>query len=99
MNPPAAAPAPVSMFEDRLFERGKDRADDSLPESELSPEVSLIRPHFADNIVGQSTVMNEVLRQVAIVAPMNPTVLILGETGTGKELIAQAIHSSGTRRN
>jgi formate hydrogenlyase transcriptional activator len=41
----------------------------------------------------------EVLRQVAIVAPMDSTVLILGETGTGKELIADAIHRQSSRRN
>src|SRR5262245_41940883 len=49
--------------------------------------------------IGESAVMREVLRQVAIVAPMNTTVLILGETGTGKELIADAIHRMSSRRN
>src|SRR5262245_27920764 len=50
-------------------------------------------------IIGKSAVLREVLRQVAIVAPMDSTVLILGETGTGKELIADAIHRRSSRRN
>src|SRR5262249_18680782 len=50
-------------------------------------------------IVGQCAVLREVLRQVAIVAPMDSTILILGETGTGKELIADAVHRQSSRRN
>lgn len=53
----------------------------------------------ADDIVGQSAAMKEVLREASIVAPTESTVLILGETGTGKELIAQVIHSWGARRD
>ena len=50
-------------------------------------------------IIGESAALREVLRQVTIVAPMDSTVLILGETGTGKELIADAIHRQSSRRN
>jgi formate hydrogenlyase transcriptional activator len=50
-------------------------------------------------IIGESPSLREVLRQVAVVAPMDSTVLILGETGTGKELIADAIHRRSPRRN
>jgi PAS domain S-box-containing protein len=55
--------------------------------------------HNFDEIVGQSAVLNSVLDQVRLVAPTDSTVLILGETGTGKELIARAIHSAGARRD
>lgn len=48
-------------------------------------------------IVGQSPVFRDVLRQVAQVAGTPSTVLILGETGTGKELLAHAIHNSSAR--
>jgi transcriptional regulator with GAF, ATPase, and Fis domain len=52
---------------------------------------------FAD-IVGQSPAIQTVLARVAQVAPMPTTVLLLGETGTGKELLAHAIHDRSPRR-
>ncbi len=48
--------------------------------------------HNFEEIIGSSTAMKRVLGQVEVVAPTAATVLILGETGTGKELIARAIH-------
>jgi len=50
-------------------------------------------------IVGQSNILTCVFSQVEQVAPMNATVLLLGETGTGKGVVARAIHSSSTRKN
>jgi formate hydrogenlyase transcriptional activator len=50
-----------------------------------------------EDIVGSSEVLRQVLRQVAKVALSDSTVLILGETGTGKELIARAIHKRSKR--
>jgi formate hydrogenlyase transcriptional activator len=52
-----------------------------------------------DEIVGGSGVLRDVLRQVAQVAPTNSTVLVLGETGTGKEVIARAIHHASGRKD
>src|SRR5580700_8673412 len=49
-------------------------------------------------VVGKSPALQAVFEQVERVAPTNATVLIQGETGTGKELIAQAIHSASSRR-
>ncbi|OGU13637.1 MAG: Fis family transcriptional regulator [Geobacteraceae bacterium GWC2_53_11] len=54
--------------------------------------------NFGD-IVGQSSVLSRVFLQVEQVAPMNATVLLTGETGTGKGVVARAIHSSSTRKN
>jgi formate hydrogenlyase transcriptional activator len=54
-------------------------------------------PCFED-IVGRSPALQKVLDQVAIVAPTDSTVLLHGETGTGKELIARAIHKLSSRR-
>ncbi len=52
-----------------------------------------------EEIVGKSTSLKRVLKQISIVAPTDATVLILGETGTGKELIARAIHRLSARQN
>jgi len=56
-------------------------------------------PREFDQIVGNSPELERVLEQVKDVAPTDSTVLIEGETGTGKELIARAIHSSSSRRS
>jgi transcriptional regulator with GAF, ATPase, and Fis domain len=50
-------------------------------------------------IIGQSTVLSQVFLRVEQVAPMNATVLLLGETGTGKGVVARAIHSSSARKD
>lgn len=52
-----------------------------------------------EDIVGRSSPVKSVLKAVETVAPTDATVLLLGETGTGKELIARAIHSLSKRRN
>ena len=52
-----------------------------------------------DNIIGQSDGLKYVLYRAEQVAPMNTTVLILGETGTGKDMIAAAIHDMGPRKD
>jgi formate hydrogenlyase transcriptional activator len=53
--------------------------------------------HFGE-IVGESRALKRILSQVAMVASTDASVLLLGETGTGKELIARAIHGAGDRR-
>ena len=62
----------------------------------LAPEIS--SEHRFKDIVGNSPALRKVLEQVAIVAPTDSTVLLHGETGTGKELIARAIHNLSSRR-
>jgi formate hydrogenlyase transcriptional activator len=52
-----------------------------------------------EEIIGTSTAIKQVLKEVEMVAPTDATVLILGETGTGKELIARAIHRISPRRD
>jgi formate hydrogenlyase transcriptional activator len=55
--------------------------------------------HNFDEIIGRSTALKAVLDKVGRVAPTDATVLIYGETGTGKELFARAIHSNSRRRD
>jgi formate hydrogenlyase transcriptional activator len=52
-----------------------------------------------EEIIGNSAPLRRMMGQVEVVAPTDATVLILGETGTGKELIARAIHRMSPRRN
>src|SRR5579862_6856575 len=52
-----------------------------------------------DGIVGNSEALRDVLAQAEVVAPTDSTVIIYGETGTGKELFASLIHNLSNRRN
>ena len=75
------------------IERLKDRLQ---AESDyLKAEIKVVHPH--GEIIGRSATIKKVLRLVEQVAPTDSTVLIRGETGTGKELIAQAIHRLSSR--
>ncbi len=54
---------------------------------------------FADEILGESELIRDLKDKISRVAPTNATVLITGETGTGKELVARAIHKGSLRKN
>jgi formate hydrogenlyase transcriptional activator len=76
------------------LEQQKDKLDQE--KTYLQDE---IRSEFNfEEIVGKSAALQAVLRQAETVAPTDSTVLILGETGTGKELLARAIHNLSPRR-
>jgi formate hydrogenlyase transcriptional activator len=62
----------------------------------LQPETS--SEYCFEGIIGKSEAIQKVLEQVSIVAPTDATVLLHGETGTGKELVANAIHNLSSRR-
>jgi formate hydrogenlyase transcriptional activator len=74
-------------------------ARDRLEEERLYLESEIRSEHNFEEIVGSSPALRAVLEQVSIVAPTSSTVLLHGETGTGKELIARAIHNNSPRRN
>ena len=69
-----------------------------LADQQLHLETEISSEHCFEDIVGKSPALQKVLDQVAIVAPTDSTVLLHGETGTGKELIARAIHNLSSRR-
>ena len=71
---------------------------EKLNEEKLYLEDEIRTEHNFEEIVGDSAALKNVLKQVQIVAPTDSTVLIQGETGTGKELIARAIHNLSSRR-
>ena len=72
---------------------------EKLNEEKLYLEGEIRTEHNFEEIVGDSAPLKQVLSQIEIVAPTDSTVLIQGETGTGKELIARAIHNLSSRRS
>jgi formate hydrogenlyase transcriptional activator len=74
----------------------EDRRDHLLEEKEYLENEIRLQSEF-DEIVGRSSTMRRLLQTVKTVAPTDATVLVLGETGTGKELIARAIHRLSAR--
>ncbi len=71
---------------------------DRLAKENLYLEEEVRTEHNFDEIVGDSAALRRVLKEVETVAPTGSTVLIRGETGTGKELVARALHDLSPRR-
>jgi formate hydrogenlyase transcriptional activator len=93
-----AAPSFISHFDEH---RAVPPIDGAFPiaDKSLRHEPRQAQSSFLDTIVGRHGGLSAVLSHVATVAPTDATVLISGETGTGKELIAQAIHELSPRHN
>lgn len=79
------------------YTRVVDRAN-RLREEKLYLQDEIRSEYNFEEIVGESPALKRILEQIQTVAPTDSTVLILGETGTGKELIARAIHNLSRRR-
>src|SRR6266403_1877086 len=77
----------------------RKRAEDRLRNETVALREEIARSSMFEEIVGSSESLHKVLAQVSRVAPTDSTVLIQGETGTGKELIARAIHNRSKRVN
>jgi formate hydrogenlyase transcriptional activator len=82
----------------REFKRVTDLRDRLVEENRYLEEQINLENHF-DELIGESTSLREVLKLIEIVAPTDATVLIEGETGTGKELLARAIHRLSPRHD
>ncbi|HZU44942.1 MAG TPA: sigma 54-interacting transcriptional regulator, partial [Terriglobales bacterium] len=72
---------------------------DKLASEKLYLENEIRTEHNFDELVGDSATLQRVLHDVETVAPSDASVLVLGETGTGKELVARAIHQISARKN
>jgi PAS domain S-box-containing protein len=77
----------------------RKRAEDRMRNETIALREEIVRSSMFEEIVGSSEALRKVLEQVSRVAPTDSTVLIQGETGTGKELIARAIHNRSKRVN
>src|ERR1700723_214827 len=75
-----------------------DALKDKLAEEKLYLEEEIRSEFNFEEIIGDAPSLKRALSQVEVVAPAGPAVLITGETGTGKELIARAIHNLSPRR-
>jgi formate hydrogenlyase transcriptional activator len=85
-------------LDDCLAHEEVRRLRDRLAAENVYLQEEILQDHNFGEIVGCSTQLRQLLSQVQVMAETNSTVLILGETGTGKELIARAIHDRSPRR-
>jgi len=77
----------------------RKQAEDRVRNEAVALREDIVRSSMFEEIVGSSAALRAILEQVSRVAPTDSTVLIRGETGTGKELIARAIHNRSKRPN
>ena len=90
----------ISLVLDNALAHGRLRASrDDLEDQRLYLESEISAEFNFEDIVGKSSTINKVFEQISIVAPTDSTVLLHGETGTGKEMIARAIHNLSPRRD
>src|SRR6202030_530074 len=85
-------------IENALAYRQISELKDKLAQEKLYLEQEFRSEMGFEQIIGNSKALKHVLQQVETVAPSDSTVLLLGETGTGKELIARAIHDRSRRK-
>ncbi|MCB0313779.1 MAG: response regulator, partial [Calditrichaeota bacterium] len=84
--------------ENKRLLRELAEANQRLQKENVILHQEMERQYTFDNIIGNSKAMHDVFRLMKKVIPTSTSVLLLGETGTGKELIARAIHFNGPRR-
>ncbi|HXO31027.1 MAG TPA: sigma 54-interacting transcriptional regulator [Candidatus Acidoferrales bacterium] len=90
----------ISLALDNALAYGRLSASrNRLEDERLYLESEIQAEYNFEDLVGKSPALRKVLEQIEIVAPTGSTVLLRGETGTGKELIARAVHSLSPRRD
>src|SRR5499433_1993600 len=89
--------ASVDIDDRKRAEEEIKRLKDQLHRENIALREEIDKASMFEEIVGSSAALRKVLLEVAKVAPTDPTVLLTGETGTGKELIARAIHKRSRR--
>lgn len=85
--------------ENRRLIKELEAANQRLQAENIFLHQEVEKQYAFDNIVGQSPAMENVFKLMRKVIPTDTTVLLIGETGTGKELIAKAIHYNGPRKD
>ncbi|HSB10853.1 MAG TPA: sigma 54-interacting transcriptional regulator [Blastocatellia bacterium] len=85
-------------LDNALAYREIEALKNKLSEEKLYLEEEINTAYQFEQVIGSSPALKRILKQVETVAPTDSTVLIQGETGTGKEVIARAIHSLSARR-
>jgi formate hydrogenlyase transcriptional activator len=86
-------------IENALAYRQIEALKNKLAEEKLYLEDEIRTEGHFEEIIGESPALKQILKQIERVAPTDSTILIRGETGTGKELIARAIHNLSSRRD
>src|SRR5246500_3918533 len=94
----ASGPIAIAV-ENALAYREISELKDKLAQEKVYLEEEFRSEMGFEQIIGNSAALRHVLQQVETVAPSDSTVLILGETGTGKELVANAVHQRSRRRD
>jgi formate hydrogenlyase transcriptional activator len=88
---------PIRWYAAGIDIEDRKQTEERTRNENLALREQIDRDSMFEDVVGSSEALAKVLRQIAKVAPSDSTVLILGETGTGKELIARAVHKRSKR--
>src|SRR5258708_1210984 len=99
LRPRAIADRVYKHFTDGAANRVSTEINRELDEETLDLRDEVLSTSMLEDIVGKSEALRRVLSEIETVAPVDATVLIYGETGTGKELIARAVHNLSSRKS
>jgi formate hydrogenlyase transcriptional activator len=95
---PPSSQAAIAI-ENEVISDELQRPNDDLTVEKVCLEDEVLSEMNFEGIIGKSAALHRALKELEIVAPTDSGVMILGETGTGKELIARAIHNRSSRRH